>query len=123
MTSQKLPDRPHLEQLKNQAKTLLRAARAKDASALERFRALPAFASKTADELGAVVLALHDAQSVVAREYGFDSWNALRDHVEASTLSFAAAVDEFVRAATGDAAGRAQRLLALHPAIAHASLQ
>jgi ankyrin repeat protein len=123
MTSQKLPDRPDLEQLKNQAKTLLRAARAKDGAALQRFRALPAFANRNADELGAVALALHDAQSVIARENGFDSWNALRDHVEAATLSFAAAVDEFVRAATGDAPGRAQRLLALHPAIAHASLQ
>jgi ankyrin repeat protein len=123
MTSQQLPERPNLEQLKNQAKTLLRAAHAHDATALLRFRALPALADKTVREIGAAALALHDAQSVIAREHGFVSWNELREHVEAQSLSFASAVDEFVRCATGDAAGRAQRLLALHPGIAHASLQ
>src|SRR6185295_5214568 len=60
--------------------------------------------------------------SVIAREHGFDSWNALREEVEARTLSFDAAVDEFVRCATGGASGRAERLLALHPAIASATL-
>ncbi len=122
MTSQQLPERASLEQLKNQAKSLLRAAQAKHRSALARFRTLPAFAEKTIAEVGALVLALHDAQSVIAREHGFASWNALREHVEARSLSFAAAVDEFVRCATGDAPGRAQRLLALHPGIAHANL-
>jgi ankyrin repeat protein len=67
-------------------------------------------------------LALHDAQSVIARELGFVSWNALREEVEARTLSFDAAVDEFIRCATGGAPGRAERLLALHPGIASASL-
>src|SRR5262245_29912252 len=123
MTSQQLPERPNLEQLKNQAKTLLRAARSKDPAALQRFRTLPAFARKTPDEIGALALALHDAQSVIAREHGFPSWNALREHVEARSLSFSAAVDEFVRFATGDAADRARHLLELHPGIAHANLQ
>jgi hypothetical protein len=66
---------------------------------------------------------LHDAQSVIAREYGFKSWNELREHVEERSLSFAAAVDEFVRCATGGAQARALRLLERFPAIAHASLQ
>ena len=70
-----------------------------------------------------VDLALHDAQSVIAREHGFPSWTALREEVEARTLSFAAAVDEFIRCATGGAAGRAQRLLTLYPEIASATLQ
>jgi hypothetical protein len=125
MTSQSsapLPERPNLEQLKKQAKALLHAARTADASALERFRLLPAFARKSIADLGAIGLALHDAQSVIAREHGFESWNALREHVEERSLSFAAAVDEFIRCATGSAAARAMRLLALHPGIAHASL-
>src|SRR5204862_4762352 len=67
--------------------------------------------------------ALHDAQSAIAREHGFPSWTALREEVEARTLSFAAALDEFLRAATGGASGRANRLLALHPNIATATLQ
>ena len=122
MTSQQLPERPNLEQLKKQAKSLLQAARAGESAALERFRVLPHLMSVSVAQLGGSRLALHDAQSVVAREYGFKSWNALREHVEEQSLSFAAAVEEFVRCATGGAAARAFRLLALHPAIAHASV-
>lgn len=117
-----LPDRPNLDQLKKQAKSLLRAAQAGDVSALRRFGALPAFAGRSDDQLRGAGLALHDAQSVVAREHGFASWQALRDEVEARTLTFDAAVDEFVRCATGGGLGRAERLLALHPSIATASL-
>ncbi len=123
MTSQQLPERPNLEQLKKQAKTLLHAAQNKDTAALARFKVLPALASKTDAELAIASVALHDAQSVIAREHGFPSWNRLREHVEEQSLSFAAAVDEFVRCATGNAPGRAFRLLGLHPGIAHASLQ
>lgn len=122
MTPSQLPDRPNLEQLKKQAKTLLHLARENDGAALARFAALPAFAHKPAAELANVGLALHDAQSVIAREHGFDSWNALRDEVEARTLSFDAAVEAFLRSATDGATGRAERLLALHPGIASASL-
>ena len=112
MTSQSLPERPNLEQLKNQAKSLLRAARAGEPAALQRFQLLPAPSPD---------LALHDAQSVIAREHGFKSWNELRDEVEERTLSFDGAVDEFVRCATGGAAARSVRLLARHPGITRAS--
>jgi hypothetical protein len=122
MTPSQLPDRPSLEQLKKQAKTLLHAAQARDPAARKRFAALPALAGKSDAELDAFELALHDAQSVIAREHGFTSWNALREEVEARTLTFEAAVEEFVRCATGGASGRAERLLALHPGIASASL-
>ena len=122
MTPSQLPDRPNLEQLKKQAKSLLHAARTEDPAALQRFAVLPAFEEKSAAELGALGLALHDAQSVIAREHGFSSWNALREEVEARMLSFDAAVEEFIRCATGGYAGRAERLLALHPGIASASL-
>jgi hypothetical protein len=118
-----LPDRPNLEQLKKQAKSLLHKAQAQDPVALQRFAGLPAFATKSSTDLAGIDLALHDAQSVIAREHGFASWNALREEVESRTLSFAAAVDEFVRCATGGASGRAERLVALHPGIASASLQ
>ena len=119
MTPRQLPERPSLEQLKKQAKTLLRDAQSGDRAALDRFSALPALAKHRVDP---EQLALHDAQSVIAREHGFPSWNALREEVEARTLTFEAAVDEFVKAATGGAAGRAERLLALYPRIANATL-
>ena len=92
------PARPNLEQLKNQAKSLLRAAQAHEADALHRFALLPAFRSR---EPALTNVALHDAQSVIAREHGFASWNALREEVEARTLSFDAAADQFIRDATG----------------------
>src|SRR6516162_5756711 len=120
MTSQQLPERANLEQLKKQAKSLLHAARANDPEALHRFQVLPSVASVAG--LSATNLALHDAQSVVAREYGFASWKELREHVEERSLSFAAAVDEFLRCATGGAQARALRLLARYPAIAGANL-
>ena len=113
--SEKLPERPNLEQLKKQAKSLLHAAQAGEVPALRRFAALPAFSKKSLSELTEFPFALHDAQSVIAREHGFASWNALREEVDARTLSFDAAVDEFVRCATGGAGDRAQRLLAIHP--------
>ena len=118
MSLRELPERPNLEQLKKQAKSLLHAAQTGDRPALERFSVLPAMAKHG---VRPHELALHDAQSVIAREYGFPSWNALRDDVEARTLSFDAAIDEFVRAATGGAIGRAERLLALYPQLATAT--
>lgn len=113
MTVRQLPDRPNLDQLKRQAKDLLHAARAQDADALARFRILPANVRTPA---------LHDAQSVIAREHGFASWNDLREHVEELTLALDQAVVQFVEAATGDRPDRAERLLALHPAIPKQSL-
>ena len=122
MMPRQLPARPNLEQLKKQAKSLLHAAQARDTAALHRFAALPAFSDKSIEQIGAAGLALHDAQSVIAREHGFPSWAALREEVEARTLAFGEAVDEFIRCATGGASGRANRLLALHPNIASATL-
>ncbi|HEU4935732.1 MAG TPA: ankyrin repeat domain-containing protein [Vicinamibacterales bacterium] len=122
MPSRELPAHPNLEQLKKQAKSLLAAAKARDQAALQRFAVLPALASKSLDDIAASDLALHDAQSVVAREHGFASWNTLREEVESRTLSFDEAVDDFIRCATGGATGRAERLLALHPRIASATL-
>src|SRR5699024_8559942 len=120
MTARPLPERPNLEQLKHQAKELLRAARANDAAALQRFRILAAFRRSDAD-LGRMRLALHDAQSVIAREYGFDSWNALRERVEELAFGFDMALDRFIEAATSRRSERAERLLALHPGIAGVS--
>ena len=122
MTSKQLPERPNLGQLKKQAKSLLHSAQAKEPAALERFRVLPSLASLPPDRLVATEFALHQAQSVIAREYGFKSWRELHEQVEEQSLSFAGAVDEFVRCATGAARDRAFRLLARYPAIAHASL-
>lgn len=122
MTHPRLPERPNLEQLKRQAKDLLRAAKAHDPAALARMRALPAFARDHDDDRLATTMALHDAQSVIARELGFDSWPALVERVEELTLEFGVAVEQFIDAATEVRPERAARLLRLHPRIANANV-
>jgi hypothetical protein len=80
-----LPDRPNLEQFKKQAKELVKQHRARDIVAFALIREfLPSLAKKSDDEITLYPFALHDAQSVIAREYGFASWGQLRDHLETS---------------------------------------
>jgi len=69
-----LPVRTDLEQLRRQAKDLLRAAKSGDADALAR--------------IGAVSdrLILASAQLALAREYGFASWPRLKSEVERREL-------------------------------------
>jgi hypothetical protein len=79
-STSRLPARPSLEQLHKQARELLQLYRAGESTAIVRFRAcgrpLPRAASR-----GRVALA--DAQFVLAREYGFDSWAKLKHHIQA----------------------------------------
>lgn len=69
MAFAELPANPNLENLKKQAKSLLKAVRAKDDAALGRVG--PYFGDPSA-------IGLQYAQLVIAREYGFSSWNTLR---------------------------------------------
>jgi ankyrin repeat protein len=121
MNAPQLPERPDLEQLKRQAKDLLRDAKTRNGDALARFRKLPAYARQSDDAI-AESAALHDAHSVIARELGFASWKELVERVEELTLEFGAAVDQFIRAATEVQPDRATRLLQLHPRIANANV-
>lgn len=82
--SRQLPARPNLDHLKAQAKDLLDAHQRGEPEAFERIRAaVPAFARMSDDALARAAFALHDAQSAIAREYGFASWAELRDKVAA----------------------------------------
>ena len=82
-----LPDRPNSDHLKKQAKDLLRAYRNHDPDAIARFgQALPAARDLSPDDILARAFRLHDAQSCIAREYGFVSWDALTTYVEAQSL-------------------------------------
>jgi hypothetical protein len=96
-TSGQLPARPSLEQLRKQAKELLRDCRNGDAAALDRVRR---HKPQAAD------LSLADAQFALAREYGFESWPKLVHHVEAASSSELASFDsvahDFVAAYSGD---------------------
>jgi hypothetical protein len=72
VSSPSLPSAPSLEQLRNQAKDLLRAHRAGDPQAVARV---------AVHEPGEP-LKLTGAQHVVAREHGFPSWPRLKAYVE-----------------------------------------
>jgi hypothetical protein len=82
-----LPERSNLDHLRKQAKDLLRQFRAGDPAALERLRtSLPAAQGSSNAQLVAMPVRLHDAQSCVAREYGFPSWQELNHYVEWKNL-------------------------------------
>jgi ankyrin repeat protein len=84
----KLPPKANLDHLKKQAKELLRLYRDGNATAVARFvNHLPAARHRTESEVLALQLRLHDAQSCIAREYGFASWAELCLQVE--TRAFA----------------------------------
>jgi hypothetical protein len=83
-----LPLRANLDHLQKQAKTLLRRYRDCDQSAIARFaESLPAAANRNSEQAKALRLRLHDAQSCIAREYGFASWADLSLHVEAGAFA------------------------------------
>jgi hypothetical protein len=80
----RLPQSPDLEQERKRAKELLRSLRAGDGVAVARLRSNhPRFAHVTPGALAATEIKLSDAQWVIAREYGFPSWPALRAHIGA----------------------------------------
>lgn len=84
----KLPPKANLDHLKKQAKELLRLYRNGNATAIARLvQNLPAAANRTNSEAIALQLRLHDAQSCIAREYGFTSWVDLNRYVEASAFA------------------------------------
>jgi hypothetical protein len=86
----RLPDRPNLGQLKKQAKDLLALLRRGEPEAMARFRsALPSAAGKSDQAIASLGLRLHDAQSCVAREYGFSSWAELAGYVDARSAQAA----------------------------------
>jgi catechol 2,3-dioxygenase-like lactoylglutathione lyase family enzyme len=70
---------PNLENLKKQAKLILRWHRERHYPVAAQIREhLPRFANKPDSEILAASLKLSDAQELVAREQGFESWQALK---------------------------------------------
>ncbi|HUA01827.1 MAG TPA: hypothetical protein VMB02_15940 [Candidatus Aquilonibacter sp.] len=78
-----LPASPNLSHLKKQAKELLWSFRQGDAEALKRVvDSLPSAQGLDPAKVGDRPFQLHDAQSCIAREYGFPSWTQLKEAVE-----------------------------------------
>jgi hypothetical protein len=80
--SKSLPLRPSLEQLKKQAKDLLKSQQTGDPNAHKRIRENhPDWRQRPLEKLHAARFALADAQLVIAREYGCASWPKLKAQV------------------------------------------
>jgi ankyrin repeat protein len=75
-----LRDHPDLGQLKRQAKELLEAFQRGSEDAVAEVRTHYRGAH-------AATFALHDAQLVIARSYGFDSWPKLKAYVDGATVA------------------------------------
>jgi ankyrin repeat protein len=96
--SKPLPPRPNLEQLKKQAKAILKGYKEAVPEIVGRFRGYhPRWTESTRSRF-----TLSDAQTVIAREHGFDSWSKLKEHVlrqEGKDSNRAAEVKSFLQAA------------------------
>ncbi len=113
--SQSLPERPNLEHLKAQAKDLLAAYRADDPDAVARFR--PFFPASFS-------VGLSEAQLVLARDYGFESWAKLKTQVSlsADASPITERADRFAGAAMQGQKEAILALLSAEPGITKATL-
>jgi uncharacterized glyoxalase superfamily protein PhnB len=76
---------PNLENLKKQAKLILRWHRERHFPVAAQIRGLlPRFSNTPDSEVLAANFRLSDAQEVVARQHGFDSWQALQAGLSAT---------------------------------------
>ena len=134
MPDRTLPDRPNLEQYKKQAKELLRDATAGVPAAFNRVRKFrPYLRDLAAGNKPAITLA--DAQFVLAREHGYESWPKFAKHIETLRLirdleELDDPVDAFIEFACVDrhgwhgsgALGYAEMILARYPKVADANI-
>jgi ankyrin repeat protein len=103
-----LAERPDLDQLKRQAKELLEAFRAGTAGAVAEVAA-------HYHDANAATFALHDAQLVLARAYGFESWPKLKACVDG------ASVVRLRDAIVADDVGEVRAILQVRPELARSS--
>jgi ankyrin repeat protein len=162
MDAKPLPARPSLEQYKKQAKELVKLFRAlqsgkspdseethseethsevipsevKRSETIQRVKTYhPRFSDLPDDEIMRRKFALANAQFVIAREHGFESWPKFAKHVEAlASASFAASLSDpvtaFIVAAcvprdamhSSGTLERAEAILAGYPAVASAGI-
>ncbi|HTL56669.1 MAG TPA: ankyrin repeat domain-containing protein [Candidatus Limnocylindrales bacterium] len=116
--SKSLPARPNLEQLKNQAKELLKSHKSADPESLRRIQANhPRLAGIPLTDIGKAKFLLNHAQLVIAREYGFPTWAKLKERVETILLESADPMELFKQAFTKNDAATLRQLFARYPEI------
>lgn len=113
--SRGLPERPHLDVPKREARELLALWRAAQPDALERIRRrVPKFQKLDDTALAAAPFKLSDAQLVIAREYGLASWPALKRRIESNGV--VGALQDAIHADNREAV---VRILTAHPDLLH----
>ena len=76
------PSNPNLEHLKKQAKDFLSLYRSGDSQLCYRIRnRLPRCEDLSLREILSSGITLHDAQHIIAQEYGFENWSSMREVV------------------------------------------
>jgi hypothetical protein len=81
--SKSFPVRPSLEQLKKQAKELLKSHKSGEPDGIRRIQENhPDWCKRSKEELRTIRFSLGDALLVIAREYGYASWPKLKAQVE-----------------------------------------
>lgn len=114
--SRGLPERPHLDVPKREARELLDLWRRRETGALERIRNRhPRFTNAGDSAIVAGQFRLNDAQLVIAREYGFVQWAELKQRitVDAPARALAEAIRVNDRAAVVQRVQAEPRLLHL----------
>ncbi|HBE68949.1 MAG TPA: hypothetical protein DDW52_12445 [Planctomycetaceae bacterium] len=115
-------DRPNLEQKRKLAKELRRAVKNLDSSNAARFTwNHPRFRGKSGRDVVREGVSLSDAQHVIARESGFESWPKLKKYIDlldAEPDGPVAVFEDAVRAIIRGDAGQLQALLRSHPSLA-----
>ena len=116
--SRGLPERPHLDVPKREARELLDDWRRGDADALDRIRHRHSrFADADDAAIAAGPFRLADAQLVIAREYGFAHWTALKQRIETNALAH----ELLIAISTGDR-DAAVRIVRSEPRLLHVPL-
>lgn len=117
--SRGLPNQPHLDVPKREARALLKNWRAKLPEALDRIRKRhPRFRNASDAAICADKFLLNDAQLVVAREYTFSNWAELKQRIDSNTVT--GLLKEAIR---NDDRETVVRLLRAQPNLLHIPLQ
>jgi hypothetical protein len=84
-----LPSQGHFEDIRKEARELLHDLRRWDAAALRRHYSVDC-------EAGKFPARLADAQYIVAREYGYRSWQKLKQRLEANRQDISSSVSSIL---------------------------
>lgn len=112
--SRDLPERPHLDVPKREARELLDLCKKSDPDALERIRRRHPKFKNVNDEAAIASIKLSDAQLVVAREYGLSNWSTLKQRIGVHS-----AANALHAAITADDREAVVSILRAHPEMLH----